>query len=85
MGRGSEGEDCLIKNMLEDDDVVGGDIETPITFVISGVFEEDTTSGWGPICGQLERRGWDRKHSRTRTSAHMRVRHRKGRHTDMRR
>jgi hypothetical protein len=33
--------------MLEDDDVVGGEIETPITFVISGVFEEDTTSGLG--------------------------------------
>jgi hypothetical protein len=48
MGRGSEGKGCLIKNnMLGDDDVVGGEIVTPITFVINGVSEEDTMSGLG--------------------------------------
>jgi hypothetical protein len=47
MGRDSEGEDYLIKNMSGDDDVGGGEIEAPITFVISGVSEEDTTSGRG--------------------------------------
>jgi hypothetical protein len=30
--------------MLGDDDVVGGEIETPITFMISRVSEEDTPS-----------------------------------------
>jgi hypothetical protein len=33
--------------MSEDDDDVGGEIETLITFVIGGVSEEDTTSGLG--------------------------------------
>jgi hypothetical protein len=47
MGRGSEGKDCLIKNMSGDDNAVGGEIETLITFVISGVLEEDTMSGLG--------------------------------------
>jgi hypothetical protein len=31
--------------MLGDDDVVGGEIETPIAFVISKISKEDTTSG----------------------------------------
>jgi hypothetical protein len=31
--------------MSGDDDVVGGEIEIPITFVIIGVSEEDTMSG----------------------------------------
>jgi hypothetical protein len=58
MGRDSEGEDYLIKNMSGDDDVGGGEIETPITFVISGVSEEDTTSGRGgqfvgSLCGKV--------------------------------
>jgi hypothetical protein len=44
--------------MLGDDDVVGGEIETPITFVVSGVTEEDTTSGpgdqfVGSLCGEV--------------------------------
>jgi hypothetical protein len=78
MGQGTEGEDCLIKNnMSGDDDVVGGEIETPITFVISGVSKEDTEWTGGPICGQLVRRGWDSKYSRTHASAYTRVRHRK--------
>jgi hypothetical protein len=47
MGRDSEGESCLIKNMSGDGNVVGGEIETPITFVNSGVLEEDTMSGLG--------------------------------------
>jgi hypothetical protein len=47
-GRDSEGKDCLIKNnMLGDDDVVGGEIETLIALVIDGVSEEYTTSGPG--------------------------------------
>jgi hypothetical protein len=33
--------------MSEDDDVVSGEIETPITLVIGGVFEEYTTIGRG--------------------------------------
>jgi hypothetical protein len=33
--------------MSGDDEVVGGEIETPITFVINEVSEEDTTSGPG--------------------------------------
>jgi hypothetical protein len=40
------------------DDVVGGEIEMSITFVISGVSEEDTTSGpggqfVGSLCGKV--------------------------------
>jgi hypothetical protein len=59
MRRGSEGEDCLIKdNMPGDDDVVGGEIETLISFVVSEVSEEDTTSGPGgqfvsSLCGEV--------------------------------
>jgi hypothetical protein len=46
--RWGEGEGFLIKNnMLGDNNVVGREIETLITFVISGVSEEDTTSGSG--------------------------------------
>jgi hypothetical protein len=56
--------------MSRDDDVVGGEIDTPITFAISRVYEEDTTSGpGGAICGRLVQRGWDRKHSQTNASA----------------
>jgi hypothetical protein len=48
MGRGSEGEVCLIKNnMSGDDDVIDGEIETPIAFVIGRVSEEDTSGGPG--------------------------------------
>jgi hypothetical protein len=48
MGRGNEGEDCLIKNnMSGDDNVIGGEIETSITFVISGVSDKDIMSGPG--------------------------------------
>jgi hypothetical protein len=44
--------------MSGDDDVVDGEIETPITFVISKVSEEDTTSGLGVqfvdnLCGEV--------------------------------
>jgi hypothetical protein len=59
MGRGSEGKYCLIKNMSGDDDVVGGEIETLIALVISGVFEKYTTSGPGggqfvsSLCGEV--------------------------------
>jgi hypothetical protein len=60
--------------MSGDDDVVGGEIETPTTFVISRVSDEDTPSGpGGVICGQLVWSGWDSKNSRTRASAHSRV------------
>jgi hypothetical protein len=44
MGRGRDGEICLIKNNVSrDDDVVGGEIKTPVTFVVSGVSEENTS------------------------------------------
>jgi hypothetical protein len=33
--------------MSEDDDIVGGEIETPIALVIGGISEEYTTSGPG--------------------------------------
>jgi hypothetical protein len=44
--------------MSGDDDVVDGEIETPISFVISKVSEEDTTSGLGvqfvdSLCGEV--------------------------------
>jgi hypothetical protein len=49
MGRGREGEIYLIKNNMSwDDDVVGGEIETPISFVIGRVSEENTSGG--PRC-----------------------------------
>jgi hypothetical protein len=49
MGRGREGEICLIKNnMSRDDDIVGGEIKTPVTFMVSGVSEENTSGG--PRC-----------------------------------
>jgi hypothetical protein len=53
VGRGSEGKDYFIKNnMLEDDNVVSGEIKTLITLVINGVSEEDTMGGLGgAICG----------------------------------
>jgi hypothetical protein len=42
----AEGKDYLIKNnMSGDDNVAGGEIETPIAFVISRVSDQDTTSG----------------------------------------
>jgi hypothetical protein len=48
MGRGREGEISIIKNnMLGDDDVVSGEIKTPVTFVVSGVSEENTFGGSG--------------------------------------
>jgi hypothetical protein len=45
--------------MLGDDDVVGGEIETPIALMIRGVFEEDITGGpgaqfVGSLCGEVE-------------------------------
>jgi hypothetical protein len=44
MRRSREQELCLIRNnMVGDDDVVGGEIKTLITFVISGVSEENTS------------------------------------------
>jgi hypothetical protein len=49
MGRDREGEICLIKNNVSrDDDVVDGEIKIPVTFVISGVSEENTSGG--PRC-----------------------------------
>jgi hypothetical protein len=49
MGRGREGEIYLIKNNVSrDDDVVGGEIKTPVTFVVSGVFERNISGG--PRC-----------------------------------
>jgi hypothetical protein len=52
MGQGREGEICLIKiNVLRDNDVVGGEIKTPVTFVVSGLSEENIAGG--PICGRL--------------------------------
>jgi hypothetical protein len=33
--------------VLGDDDVIGGKIETPVTFVVSGVSEKNTSSGPG--------------------------------------
>jgi hypothetical protein len=49
MGQGREGEICLIKiNVLRDNDVVGGEIKTPVTFVVSGLSEENIAGG--PRC-----------------------------------
>jgi hypothetical protein len=46
MRRGREGKICLIKdNMLRDDDVIGGVIETLVAFVIDRVSEENTSGG----------------------------------------
>jgi hypothetical protein len=44
--------------MSVDNNIVGGEIETPVTFVISGVSKEDTTSGPGvqfvsSLCGEV--------------------------------
>jgi hypothetical protein len=48
MRRGREGEICLIKNNVPgDDDVVGGEVNTLVTFMVSGVFEENTSNGSG--------------------------------------
>jgi hypothetical protein len=33
--------------MSGDDDIAGGEIKTPVTFVVSGVFEENTSGGPG--------------------------------------
>jgi hypothetical protein len=49
MGQGREGDICLIKNnVLRDDNVVGGEMKTLVTFVVSGVSEENTSGG--PRC-----------------------------------
>jgi hypothetical protein len=46
MGGGKEGEIYLIKNNVSrDDDIVGGEIKTPATFVVSRVSEENTIGG----------------------------------------
>jgi dihydrofolate reductase len=42
MGQGKR-EICFIKNMLRDDDFVGGEIKTPVTFVVSSVSKENTS------------------------------------------
>jgi hypothetical protein len=48
MGQVREGEMCLIRNnVLEDEDVGGGEIKTLIAFVISGVYKENTSGGFG--------------------------------------
>jgi hypothetical protein len=47
MRQGREGEICLIKNVSGDDDIVGGEIKTPVTFVVSEVSEENTSGGAG--------------------------------------
>jgi hypothetical protein len=48
MGRDNEGEICLIKNnMSEDGDVIGGEMETLIAFVIGSVSGEGTSGGPG--------------------------------------
>jgi hypothetical protein len=73
MGRGSEGEVCLIENnMLGDDDVIGGEIKAPIAFVIGRVSEEDTSGGPGCQFIRCLGRGWDSRHNQTLTSAHRR-------------
>ena len=39
-------------DMTRDDDTVGGEVETPVAFVIGGVADEDTQSGaWGKFVG----------------------------------
>jgi hypothetical protein len=49
MGQGREGDICLIKNNVSrDDNVVGGEMKTLVTFVVSGVSEENTSGG--PRC-----------------------------------
>jgi hypothetical protein len=49
MGQGREGDICLIKNNFSrDDNVVGGEMKTLVTFVVSGVSEENTSGG--PRC-----------------------------------
>jgi hypothetical protein len=46
--RGREGEIYLIKNnVLGDDDVVGGEIETLVAFVINEISKENTSGGPG--------------------------------------
>jgi hypothetical protein len=46
--RGREQEICLIKNnMSGDDNLVGGEIETPVSFMVSEVSEENTSGGPG--------------------------------------
>jgi hypothetical protein len=47
MGRGREGKIYLIKNVSEDDNVVGGEIKTSVAFVINRVSEENTFGGPG--------------------------------------
>jgi hypothetical protein len=68
--------------MSEDDDVVVGETETSIAFVIDRVSEEDTSDRSG--C-QFMRclggvRGWDSRRNGTPASAHRRVQHRGERH-----
>jgi hypothetical protein len=49
MGQGREGDICLIKNNVSrDDNVVGGEMKALVTFVVSGVSEENTSGG--PRC-----------------------------------
>jgi hypothetical protein len=46
MGRGNKGEVCLIKNnMSGDDDIIGGEIEIPVAFVIGRVSKEGSSGG----------------------------------------
>ena len=40
-------------DMTRDDDTVGGEVETPVAFVIGGVADEDTKWSVGQVCG-----GW---------------------------
>jgi hypothetical protein len=46
--RGGKGEIRLVENdVTRDEDSVGGGVETPISLMVGGVSEEDTTSGVG--------------------------------------
>jgi hypothetical protein len=70
MGRSREGKICLIKNNVSgDDNVVGGEIKTLITFVVSGVSEENTSGG--PGCQFVS--GFDGKIRIASTTEHAQV------------
>jgi hypothetical protein len=47
-GEADKGKSASSKNnMSRDNDIVGGEIKTPLTFVTSGVSEENTSDGCG--------------------------------------
>lgn len=49
--------------MMREDEVVSEEVKAAIPLVVSGVTEEDTTSGPGGVCERQSRRCWGSRYN----------------------